>query len=147
MWVKHAKSCRFHTAYRWINIWNEGGKEGLKKEQGKGGGKPSKMSDEQFEKLEKILREEKEWWITKEVRILKKSKMHHAKPFPHDYRKPANAKELLDNQLKLLFELTEDELKDLVKTNFKTFSKSLSFALGWIGLFLFSTNYYQMLCG
>jgi len=115
------------TAYRWINDWNEGGKDGLKKEQGKGGGKPSKMSEEQFKKLETILREEKEWWITKEVRILikerfeveysedqvvrilKKFKMHHAKPFPNDYRKPANAKELLDNQLKLLFELLEKE--------------------------------------
>jgi transposase len=226
------------------------------------------------------------------VRILKKFKMHHAKPFPHDYRKPENAKELLDNQLKLLFELlekekipkekvaigfldeaspqttantvrvwsfgkpkikknttklrantigfyailgnskegflpnskkesirdflieikkanekydaivividnfsshksalvkdtaktlgihlvflppyspdinpieyiwksvkrvlslsfvkTEDDLKDLIQANFKTFSKSLSFALGWIGLFLFGTNYYHMLCG
>ena len=298
------------TAYRWINIWNENGKEGLKKEQGKGGGKPSKMSEEQFKELERILREDKEWWITKEVRILikekfeieysedqvvrilKKFKMNHAKPFPHDYRKPDNAKELLDNQLKLLFELlekekipkdkvaigfldeaspqttantvrvwsfgkpkikknttkmkantigyyailgnskegflqnskkesirdflieikkaneeyeaivvvidnfpshkstivkdtaktmgihlvylppyspdinpiefiwksvkrilslsfvkTEDQLKDLIQSNFKTFSKSLSFALGWIGLFLFGTNYYQMLCG
>ena len=42
---------------------------GIKKEQGKGGEEPSKMSDEQFKKLETTLREEKKWWITKEVRI------------------------------------------------------------------------------
>lgn len=115
------------TAYRWINFWNEDGKDGLKSEQGKGGGKPSKMSEEQFKELERILREEKEWWTTKEVRILikerfdilfsddqivrflKKFKMNHAKPFPHDFRKPDNAKEILDNQLRLLFELLEKE--------------------------------------
>jgi putative transposase len=115
------------TAYRWINDWNWGGKEGLTKEQGKGGGKPSKMSEEQFKELEGFLREDKEWWITKEVRmlikekfdieysedqvvrILKKFKMHHAKPFPHDYRKPENAKEILDNQLKLVLELLEKD--------------------------------------
>lgn len=32
---------------------------GIKKEQGKGGEEPSKMSDEQFKKLETTLREEK----------------------------------------------------------------------------------------
>jgi putative transposase len=85
------------------------------------------MTEEQIKELEKILREEKEWWLTKEViqlikdrfnitysedqvvRILKNFKMNHAKPFPHDYRKPENSKELLDNQLKLLFELLEKE--------------------------------------
>ncbi len=298
------------TAYRWINIWNDEGKEGLKSEQGKGGGKPPKMSEEQFKEFERILREEKEWWTTKEVRILlkerfgveysedqvvrmlKKFKMNHGKPYPYDFRKPDDAKELLDNQLSLLFELlekekipkdkiaigfldetspqttantvrvwsfgkpkikknttkmkantigyyailgnskegflqnskkesmrdflieikkanekyeaiiividnfsshkstmvkeiakelgiylvylppyspdlnpieyiwksvkrllslsfvkTEDELKNLIQTNFKTFSKSLSFAQGWIGLFLFGTYFYQRLCG
>ncbi len=108
------------TAYRWINFWNEDGKDGLKSEQGKGGGKPPKMgkgdcrksakietskniiitkplrigvsnldcyiitprkegfptiSKEQFKELERILREEKEWWTTKEVRILIKEKI------------------------------------------------------------------------
>lgn len=298
------------TAYRWINLWNELGKESLKSEQGKGGGKPKKMTEEQIRELEKILRKEKEWWLTKEViklindrfdikysedqvvRILKKFGMNHAKPFPHDYRKPDNSKELLDNQLTLIFKLlekekipkekiaigfldeaspqttantvrvwsfgkpkieknttklkvnaigfyailgnskeaslpnskkesirdflkeikdankefdaivvvidnfpshkstivkdiakelgiylvylppyspdlnpieyiwksikrvlsltfvkTEDELKEQIKSSFKTFSKSLSFALGWIGFFLIGTNFYKMLCG
>ncbi len=55
------------TAYRWINLWNKDGKDGLKNEQGRGGGKPRKMTEEQIKELEKILREEKEWWLTKEV--------------------------------------------------------------------------------
>ncbi len=36
------------TAYRWINLWNEDGKNGLKSEQGRGGGKPRKMTEEQI---------------------------------------------------------------------------------------------------
>ncbi len=55
------------TAYRWINLWTEVGKDGLKSEQGKGGGRPKKMTEEQIRELEKILRKEKEWWLTKEV--------------------------------------------------------------------------------
>ncbi len=47
----------------------------------------------------------------------------------------------------LKFPKNEDEWKDLIKSNFKNFSKSLSFALGWIGFFLISTKFYQMLCG
>jgi len=87
------------TAYRWINIWNEDGKEGLKSKQGKGGGKPAKMSEEQFKEFERILREEKKLWTIKEViilfkerfgvkyssdqvvRILKRFKMNHMKPY------------------------------------------------------------------
>jgi len=303
-------SIKTTTAYRWIKIWNEGGRDGLKSEQGKGGGKPPKLSTEQLKKLENLLRDEREWWTTKDVRILIKEKfdiifsedqvvrilnkfgMNHAKPFPHDYRQPDNAEELLDNQLSELFELlkkkntpidkiaigfmdesspqttantvrvwsfgkpkitknttkmkantagyyailgnsiegflesskkesiknflikikkanegykaivvfidnfpshkstivkdtakeqdiylvylpkyspdlnpieyiwksikrvlslkfvkTEDELKDLIRTNFKVFSKSLNFATSWIGKFLFGTEYYHMLCG
>jgi len=47
----------------------------------------------------------------------------------------------------LTFVRTEDDLKDLIKSNFKTFSNSLSFALGWIGFFLFDSEFYHMLCG
>ena len=90
------------TGYRWINSWNKEGMEGLKNKQGKGGGKPPKLSKEGFEELERILRKEKDSWLTKEVvilirerfgiiyseaqvvRILKKLKMNHGKPFPHD---------------------------------------------------------------
>jgi transposase len=87
------------TAYRWIRIWNCEGKEGLKSKQGKGGGKPAKMSEEQLKDFEGILREEKEKWTIKEVRmllkerfgveysedqvsrILKMFKMNHMKPY------------------------------------------------------------------
>ncbi len=132
------------TGYRWIDLWNEEGMEGLKSEQGKGGGKPPKLNKEQFKELEMVLREEKEWWITKEVivlikerfgikysedqvvRILKKLKMNHGKPYPYDYRKPDNAKELLDNQLSLFFELLEKEKipKDKVAIGFLDESSS-----------------------
>lgn len=115
------------TAYRWIDYWNDEGKEGIRNDRGKGGGKPPKLSENEIMELERILKEDKEWWTTKEVRllikdkfgilfsedqvvrILKKFKMNHAKPFPHDYRKPDNAEEILDNQLSLLFELLEKE--------------------------------------
>lgn len=126
------KACRImaipaSTAYRWISHWNDEGKEGLRNDRGKGGGKPSKLTENEIKELERILREEKEWWTTKEVikllkerfgvkysddqvvRILKKLKMNHGKPYPHDYRKPDNAKEILENQLSLLFELLEKE--------------------------------------
>jgi transposase len=115
------------TGYRWIKDWNEKGKEGLRNEQGKGGGKPPKLSGEKLKELENILRKEKDWWTTKEViillkerfgieysedqvvRILKKLKMNHGKPYPQDYRRPDNAQEILDNQLSLVLELIEKE--------------------------------------
>lgn len=115
------------TGYRWINSWNKEGMEGLKNKQGKGGGKPPKLSKEGFEELERILRKEKDWWLTKEVvilirerfgiiyseaqvvRILKKLKMNHGKPFPHDYRRPDNAEEILDNQLNIVLERLNEE--------------------------------------
>jgi transposase len=49
--------------------------------------------------------------------------------------------------LSLKFVKTEDELKDEIRSNFKQFSKSLSFAASWIGTFLFMTGFYHMLCG
>lgn len=115
------------TGYRWINSWNKEGMEGLKNKQGKGGGRPPKLSKEGLKKLEKILRKEKDWWLTKEVvilikkrfgivysedqvvRILKKLKMYHGKPFPHDYRRPNNAEEILDKQLSIVLERLNEE--------------------------------------
>lgn len=115
------------TAYRWINAWNQDGKEGLRSKQGMGGGKPPKLTKEQLKELEKILMNEKEWWLTSEVRkllkdrfgveysedqvvkILKNFKMNHAKPYPHDYRKPENAQQILENQVSLVLELLKKE--------------------------------------
>jgi transposase len=102
------------TGYNWLQQWNEQGYEGLRSRFG--GGKPPKLSGSQKEKLEKKLRG-KDNWLTSEVRaliwkefevnygerqvarILRGFKMHYAKPYPHDYRKPENAAELLAQEL------------------------------------------------
>ncbi len=99
-----------NTAYIWQRRWNEFGYEGLIPKYA--GGKPSKLSDCQKEQLEKRLREQDNW-TTNEVRnlifdefkveyslkqirmILKKCGMKYAKPYPHDFRKPTNAEEVL----------------------------------------------------
>ncbi|CAD7767098.1 MAG: Homeodomain-like domain protein [Candidatus Argoarchaeum ethanivorans] len=98
------------VAYIWQNRWNKAGYDGLKPKFA--GGKPSKLSIQQKEQLKRILKKQNNW-TTEEVRelvlrefkvrytqkqirvILKSFKMHHAKPFPHDYRKPDDAEERL----------------------------------------------------
>jgi len=82
-----------------------------------------KLSDGQKEQL-KIILKERDNWTTEEVRevifrefdveytpkqiriILKKFKMNHAKPYPHDYRRPKDAEDLLKN----LPEMNEDSI-------------------------------------
>jgi len=114
------------TGYRWIRRWNEEGREGLKDERGKGGGKPAKLSKEEIEELKQIL-EEKEYWTTKEIRVLLKEKfgveysedqtvrilkklgMRHSKPFPFDYRRPKDAEKILENELSSIFKLLEEK--------------------------------------
>ncbi len=99
-----------NTAYIWQRRWNEFGYEGLIPKYA--GGKPSKLSDKQKEQLEMKLKDQGNW-TTNEVRnlifdefkveyslkqvriILKKYGMKHAKPYPHDFRKPENAEEIL----------------------------------------------------
>lgn len=114
------------TGYQWIRAWNEKGYESIKEKENKGG-RPPKLSKEDLEHLKEKLNE-KDHWVTKEVkgvikqefnvelsddqivRILKeKMKMHFSKPFPVDYRRPENAEEILDNQLKLTFSLLEEK--------------------------------------
>lgn len=53
----------------------------------------------------------------------------------------------LKRVLSLLFIKSEDELKNIVRKNFQTFSKSLSYAKNWINCFLNETEFYQILCG
>jgi putative transposase len=97
-------------AYQWQKRWNQDGYEGLKPRFA--GGCPSKLSDEQKEKLEVMLHGRDDW-STKEVQelvlkefnveyttkqilvILRKFGMRHAKPYTHDYRRPNNAEDLL----------------------------------------------------
>jgi putative transposase len=98
------------VGYAWQERWNEDGYGGLIPRYA--GGRPSKLSDQQKEKLLLLLRE-KETWTTDEVRFLilkefnveytlkqvrviaKNFGMKYAKPFTFDYRKPPNAKMIL----------------------------------------------------
>ncbi len=100
------EACRFcgiaeSTGYLWIREWNQEGYKGIKGK-GRGGGRPSKLSEEDLKKLKELLKE-KPYWTTKEVRILiketfgieyledqvarilrEKLKMHFSKPYPVD---------------------------------------------------------------
>ena len=52
------------TGYSWIRQWNQAGYEGIESK-GKRTGRPPRLSDEECQKLEELLKE-KESWITKE---------------------------------------------------------------------------------
>jgi len=102
------------TGYQWLRRWNKGGYEGIKP--CKQPGRPSKLKDQEREKLREIL-QKKRYWTTKEVksvikeqfrveyssdqtiRILKSFGMHCAKPYPKDFRRPANAEEILKRKI------------------------------------------------
>jgi len=98
------------VAYIWQDRWNEEGYNGLKPKFA--GGSPSKLSDSQKEQLKGILKERDDWatedvrelilkkfnieYSQKQVRrILRHFGMKHAKPYPHDYRKPDDAEDIL----------------------------------------------------
>jgi len=96
--------------YTWQQRWNKEGYVGLIPRYG--GGRPSKLTEEQKNEL-KLLLKERDDWNTNEVRnlinekfdvkyslkqvriILRKFGMKYGKPYPHDYRRPDNAEELL----------------------------------------------------
>ncbi|CAD7775823.1 Homeodomain-like domain protein [Candidatus Methanoperedenaceae archaeon GB37] len=100
------------TGYAWLKRWNSNGYEGLIPDFG--GGRPSKLTEEQKEELREMLKE-KDSWTTKEVqelieaelefgviysswqvrRILKSFGMRYARPYQKDYRKPDNAEDTL----------------------------------------------------
>ena len=98
------------VGYIWQYRWNEEGYEGLKPKYG--GGRPAQITDEQKEELYQILTERDDW-TTKEIRKLIKDKfgiefsekhvrtilrslgLKYARPYPKDYRRPADAKEQL----------------------------------------------------
>ncbi len=112
------------TGYIWLAQWNAKGYKGLKPDFGKGG-KPPKLTKEQKEELKEELKS-KDSWLTSEVRaliqkrfgvtyslrhvrkILHGFKMHYAKPYTLDYRRPEDAEEQLKQSL-------EDALKDAPK--------------------------------
>jgi putative transposase len=98
------------VGYAWQKRWNEEGYNGLIPRYA--GGRPSKLSAQQKEKLYLLLKE-KEAWTTEDVRFLilkefnveytlkqirviaKKFDMKYAKPYAFDYRKPPNAEGIL----------------------------------------------------
>ena len=98
------------VAYEWQDRWNKEGYEGLIPRFA--GGCPSKLSNEQKEKLKTILHERDDW-STKKVQdlifkkfnvnytgkqiliILKKFGMNHAKPYTRDHRRPEDAEDRL----------------------------------------------------
>jgi len=104
----------YQTGYTWLKGWNKQGYEGLIPNFG--GGRPPKLTKEQKEDLKKILKAKKNW-MTSEItglikktfgvsysfrqvsRILRSFGMHYSKPYPEDYRKPKNAKEILKKRL------------------------------------------------
>ncbi|GAA0478819.1 helix-turn-helix domain-containing protein [Halococcus dombrowskii] len=116
------------TTRRWARAWNEGGVEGLRP--GFGGGRPPKLTNEQFDELCEILREGQPWTpraihaliedcygITYDPahlsRKLRASGMHYAKPRPMDPRSPDDADEILAERLsEALDEKDIDEQED-----------------------------------
>ena len=98
------------VGYIWQERWNEKGYEGLIPRYG--GGRPSKLTDAQKERLVELLKQN-DTWTTEEIRelifnefkvgytskqiriILKNMGMRYAKPFPYDYRRPKDAEEIL----------------------------------------------------
>ncbi|MBN1166869.1 MAG: transposase [Methanospirillaceae archaeon] len=97
------------TGYTWQERWNLEGYVGLIPKYG--GGKPSKMTNQQKEALWEVLHT-RDHWSTNEVkqliqlefdisysmdqtrRILRNFNMSFGKPYPHDYRRPIDAEEI-----------------------------------------------------
>ena len=102
------------TTSRWARAWNEHGVEGLIPSFG--GGRPPKLSTEQFDDLWTTL-EADQPWTPQEIRhlvrdrygveyhsshlsrLLHNAGMTYSKPRPKDPRQPANAEEILAERL------------------------------------------------
>jgi len=107
------------TIYQWIALWNERGD--LTNRRGQGGGRKAKLSSQERAQLKARL-EAKEAWTLKEVRalierefgvtysedhlrrLLRGLGMRYVKPYPVDYRRPAEAEALLKKRLRQVFE-------------------------------------------
>ncbi|MWV38852.1 IS630 family transposase [Natrialba sp. INN-245] len=102
------------TTLRWANAWNDGGVEGLRPRFG--GGRPPKLTPEQWDELCTIL-EEDQPWTPKQIhaliedrynvtyhpahlsRKLREAGMNYAKPRPMDPRRLDDAEEILAERL------------------------------------------------
>jgi transposase len=110
------------TAYEWIHRWNEGGVKSLQDRSIPG--RPPKLKEEEVERLKEDLKGKN--WELKDVKELifnkfgvnlgkttvyellrDKIKMHYAKPYKKDYRRPKDAEEILKSKLEERFELLD----------------------------------------
>jgi len=96
------------TGYIWLERWNENGYTGLIPRFA--GGRPSKLTHQEKNELKEILMKRDDW-TTKEVKnlikerfgveysskqvgiILRNLGLKFGKPYPHDYRRPADAED------------------------------------------------------
>jgi len=103
------------TGHNWLDQWNAKGYTGLNPQFN--GGRPPKLTKDQKSQLKEKLKS-KDAWLTSEVRalikkefdvvyserqvsrVLRSFKMNYAKPYPHDYRRPDDAKEQLEDKLR-----------------------------------------------
>jgi len=106
------------TGYNWLNRYNDGGLDGLIPNFG--GGKPAYLTDEQFDELYNILKDEFSNYTIEDVRKLiyekfgveytykqawvitrRKFKLNYGKPAPESPDRPENRKEILKKKLKM----------------------------------------------
>ena len=96
--------------YEWQRRWNKDGYTGLIPRYA--GGRPSKLTDQHKEELKTLLKERNDWSTNEVMRLVKERYgveyslkqirvilrgfgMKLGKPYPRDYRRPENAKEML----------------------------------------------------
>jgi putative transposase len=107
--ASEAAGMTFQTGYNIQKDWNEGGPAALCPKFG--GGRPSKMTDEQKAELSDLLLInpmdskdvrafiEDEYGISYSMKqtyvILSGMRLHHAKPYPEDHRRPDDAEDIL----------------------------------------------------
>ena len=114
------------TGYLWIRTWNEAGYAGLA-EEGQRTGRPPRLDDWDIILLKHLLHQQPTWTtaevrelIAREfgltyspaqvVRILRQRVgMHFSKPFPRDYRRPADAEARLQASLHEVFMTLKDK--------------------------------------
>lgn len=102
------------TGYRWLKDWNESGLASVARKPGSG--RPPRLSARQLDDLRHRLKK-KANWLTREVRalikcvfgvaysnrqvqrILRSFRMHYARPYPRDYRRPKDAEAQLAQSL------------------------------------------------
>jgi transposase len=115
------------TGYWWIRNWNQRGYQGLQENPQGPTGRPPRLDDADIIHLASLLKEKTDW-TTAEIQALiqttfgieyscaqvirivrKRLKMHFGKPFPHDYRRPDNAEQILKERLEEVFKTLKEK--------------------------------------